>query len=78
MSSPRSSVSRGACTAWVFAVLLALSTREVGRPSRLLILGLIVLLSSLPQLLLEVDQRMPMLMLPSFVVGAVLLFHGGL
>ncbi len=59
----------------VFLLFLALLAREIRRPSRLPVLGFIVLLYSLPHLLLEVDQRMHMVMLPYLVVGAALLFY---
>lgn len=59
----------------VFLLFLVLLAREIWRPSRLLILGIIVLLYSLPHLLIEVDQRHHMLMLPYFVVGAALLVY---
>ncbi len=57
----------------VFLLFLALLVREVWRPSWRLVLGVIVLLYSLPHLLFEVDQRYHMLMLPYFVVGSALL-----
>jgi len=59
------SASRTDCTA----------TSDSGKPSPLLGLGGVVLLYSLPHLLLEVQSRYHMLMLPYFVVGAVFLVH---
>lgn len=58
-----------------FLLFLALLAREVWRPGRLLVLGFIVLLYSLPHLLLEVDQRMHQVMLPYIIAGAALLFY---
>jgi len=60
---------------WVFLLFLVLSAREIWRPSRLLVLGIIVLLFSLPHLLLETGYRYHMLMLPYFVVGVALLSY---
>lgn len=59
----------------VFLLFLALLAREIWRPGRLLVLGVIVLLYSLPHLFYEVHYRFHQLMLPYFVVGAALLAY---
>ena len=59
----------------VFLLFLALLVREVWRPSRLLVLGAVVLLYSLPHLLVEVYPRMHMPMLPYLAAGAALLVY---
>ena len=59
-------------TLLLFLVMLA---REVRRPSKLLVLGLIVLLLSLPHIIVEVRPRFHMAMTPFIVVGSMLLAY---
>ena len=59
-------------TLLLFLVMLA---KEVRRPSKLLVLGLIVLLLSLPHIIVEVRPRYHMAMTPFIVVGSMLLAY---
>ena len=56
----------------LFLIMLA---REVHRPSKLLTLGLIVLLLSMPHILIEVRPRYHMAMTPFIIVGSMLLAY---
>ena len=59
-------------TLLLFLIMLA---REVHRPSKLLVLGMIVFLLSAPHLLVEVRPRYHMAMTPFIVVGSMLLAY---